>query len=103
MKRPTRWLSASEVAAMELPGLPRSAKGVLERAKREGWESRPRQGRGGGREFPDRVFPDRARLALDVLAALRAPSSGRRWSVVKRVRVVWRVVKLAWRLTGGRS
>jgi putative transposase len=44
-----RWLAASKIAG--LPGMPSTARGTLARATREGWPSRPRRGRGGGRVF----------------------------------------------------
>lgn len=37
---------------------------VLRRAKREGWESRPRVGRGGGREWIVASMPEATRLAI---------------------------------------
>ncbi len=46
------WYSARELTQPTgIPGLPKSQRGVLRRAKREGWRFRPRKGRGGGREF----------------------------------------------------
>lgn len=50
------WLSASEIAALALPGMPATVRGVLDLAAREGWDAdaklcRARQGKGGGREY----------------------------------------------------
>lgn len=50
------WLSAPEIAALALPGMPATARGVLDLAEREGWTADPalcrtRQGRGGGFEY----------------------------------------------------
>lgn len=52
------WLTANELAELRVPGLPTSKRKVNERAKREGWPSRPREGKGGQREFPVLVAAD---------------------------------------------
>jgi Mu transposase/Mu DNA binding protein/Mu DNA-binding protein/Mu transposase-like protein len=67
--------SASELAG--LPGLPTTARRVLERAKREIWPSRHRHGNGGGREYPITCLPavTQAALAEKVLSAAPAASS----------------------------
>lgn len=62
----TRWFAAVELAAMELPGVPQTERGVQKLAKREGWTSRPREGRGGGREYSHDALPPDARRELDV-------------------------------------
>jgi hypothetical protein len=46
---PKIWLSAAEIAALNIEGLPSTKMGILLRAEREGWPSRA--GRGGGREY----------------------------------------------------
>ncbi|MDY0212586.1 MAG: DNA-binding protein [Desulfuromonadaceae bacterium] len=56
------WFTASELAG--LAGLPGSVQGVIGRAKREGWDSRKRAGRGGGREYPITALPKDARIQL---------------------------------------
>jgi hypothetical protein len=43
------WYLARELAG--LPGMPKSDYGVRLRAKRQGWESRPHHGHGGGLEY----------------------------------------------------
>ena len=58
------WLSASDIANAKLPGLPVTKKGMIGLAKREGWPSRPRKGRGGGREYPLSALPTEAQIAL---------------------------------------
>mgnify|MGYP001809805689 CR=1 FL=1 len=58
------WFSSAELAG--LPGLPGSARGVQLRAKREGWKSRPRKGRGGGSEYHLDVLTVEARVALGI-------------------------------------
>lgn len=57
------WLSASELADLGLPGLPATPQNITTRAKREAWESRKRQGRGGGLEYHYTSLPERARAA----------------------------------------
>ncbi len=57
------FLSASEIAALKLPGLPASPRGVLFAAERGGWTSRPRAGRGGGIEYAVDSLPEAARVA----------------------------------------
>lgn len=47
-----------------LPGLPTSRRGVLGAAQREGWRSRERAGRGGGREYHISSLPPEARAAI---------------------------------------
>ncbi len=39
--------SCAELAAMKLPGLPTSVRGMIDRAKSQGWDSRQVKGRGG--------------------------------------------------------
>ncbi len=60
----SKWLSAAEIAAHTLPGLPTTKMGVLSKAERESWSRRPRDGRGGGWEFPVSALPKSARDAL---------------------------------------
>ncbi|MXS82240.1 DDE-type integrase/transposase/recombinase [Nitrosomonas oligotropha] len=43
--------SCAELAAMQLPGLPTDPKNVRDKANREGWLGRKREGRGGGHEY----------------------------------------------------
>ncbi len=76
------WFSAAELAALGLPGLPTTKKGVLQRASSEGWDtardethgalSRKRKGRGGGLEFHVRLLPEPARVRLLAAAAPKA-------------------------------
>ena len=46
---------------------------VLRRAKREGWQSRPRAGRGGGNEWFVASMPESTRLAIAAKVALFTP------------------------------
>src|SRR5690606_31251 len=43
--------TATELAALRLPGLPATRQGMYDRARREGWPSVARRGRGGGRAY----------------------------------------------------
>lgn len=54
-------LSAQEIAALALDGLPETKRGVQLLAERAGWSSVPRVGRGGGRCYAVADFPERAR------------------------------------------
>lgn len=63
------WFSPAELAALELPDMPATKRGVAELAARDGWDedaarSRARRGRGGGREYHAGILPMRARIAL---------------------------------------
>lgn len=57
-----RCYSAAELAG--LPGLPGTPQGVLLKARNEGWRSRPRAGRGGGKEYAFASLPPQAQAAL---------------------------------------
>ncbi|MBB4268250.1 DNA-binding protein [Roseospira visakhapatnamensis] len=59
---PDAWHTAAELAGVA--DLPDTERGVLLVAAREEWPSRPRQGRGGGREYPVSALPEKARQAL---------------------------------------
>lgn len=69
------YLSAKELADLNLKSLPSAVKNVLEKAKREGWVARKRAGRGGGVEYAVASLPAevqneiRTNLALSVVAA----------------------------------
>ena len=79
------WYSSDELAALALPGLPRTRRNVDLLAEREGWRApegehptnpagwwRRRAGRGGGVEYSSAALPQKARAAL----ALREAKSG---------------------------
>ncbi|WP_420132624.1 DDE-type integrase/transposase/recombinase [Rhodopseudomonas sp.] len=57
------YLSAAEIAALALPGLPASKRGVAFAAERAGWETRQRSGKGGGLEYAVTSLPPQARIA----------------------------------------
>lgn len=57
------FLSAAEIAAEKLPGLSSAERAVKRTAKRQGWQSRPRAGRGGGVEYALESLPAEARAA----------------------------------------
>lgn len=56
------WFTARELAG--LPLMPKSESAVIRRAKREGWKSRSRGGRGGAREYAFDALPTEAQAAL---------------------------------------
>jgi putative transposase len=59
-----QWRTAREWAALALPGVPGTERGVRFKADSEGWCSRPRAGSGGGREFHISALPPEARAEL---------------------------------------
>lgn len=63
------WWSAAELAAAELPDLPKTKRGINKLAATEGWcdqleYARKRPGRGGGWEFHRDLLPTRAQMAM---------------------------------------
>lgn len=60
----SEWFTARELALMGLPGLPTTESGIIRLAKREGWTSRKRSGKGGGAEYALTSLPDATRKAL---------------------------------------
>lgn len=68
------WFTATELAELALPGLPKARNKVNERARIEGWAyrigmegeplARPRKGKGGGVEYHLQVLPPAARSAI---------------------------------------
>lgn len=87
------WYSPAELAG--LPGMPGTRQATLAKAKREGWSSRRRAARGGGREYLLLDLPEATRTALfdqegrnaAVLAAQRAaiaPATpdGEQWATI---------------------
>ncbi|WP_173085144.1 DDE-type integrase/transposase/recombinase [Fundidesulfovibrio magnetotacticus] len=61
------------------------ASSIHRRASREGWAFRPRQGRGGGREFLPASLPADIREALVRVSASEAASAGRREALALRL------------------
>lgn len=49
------YYSAKELT--DLPGLPSSVQGIINKSQRENWPSRARSGKGGGREYPETALP----------------------------------------------
>ncbi|HJW81990.1 MAG TPA: transposase domain-containing protein [Acidiferrobacterales bacterium] len=56
------WFSAAELAG--LPGMPGTERAIQISAKKNGWQSRPRAGRGGGREYHISALPPNTQAAL---------------------------------------
>lgn len=67
---PTKiWWTIPELAAANLPDLPRARQALQRKAERDAWQSDPafarrRQGRGGGWEYHWSILPTRAKRAL---------------------------------------
>ncbi len=64
------WLTARELAAEELPEMPRSESAMIRYAERESWDQslgycRNRKGRGGGLEYNIALLPTSARLVYE--------------------------------------
>lgn len=57
------FLSAAEIAAEKLPRLSTAERAIKRMAEKQGWRSRPRQGRGGGLEYALESLPAEARAA----------------------------------------
>lgn len=56
------WFAATELVGMQ--GLPSTKAGIIKRARTELWQFRPRQGRGGGREYHISSLPAETKTAL---------------------------------------
>lgn len=56
------WFSAQDLAG--LTGLPKTPQGMNTKAKEQNWQSRPRQGKGGGKEYHISVLPESIRQYL---------------------------------------
>jgi len=71
------WLSAAEIAALELPGLPTVTRAAHRVAVNGGWPSQPRAGRGGGVEYHIDALPPVARAAYVArhVGAIEVPAS----------------------------
>lgn len=80
-----KWLSPAEIAALQLPGLPTTERGIQLKAKNERWNApefqwplrengtwRRRKGRGGGIEYSSALLPVEAQLRLAMLPAIAA-------------------------------
>ena len=55
------WLTARQIADLRLAGLPTTESAVIRRAQAEGWQSKPRPGRGGGKLYSALGLPEAAR------------------------------------------
>ncbi|HBE45712.1 MAG TPA: hypothetical protein DDW17_09820 [Deltaproteobacteria bacterium] len=56
------WYSANELK--DIPGMPKTVQGIIKKARLNKWPSRPRTGRGGGREYHISSLPGGTRIAL---------------------------------------
>lgn len=67
------WFTAATLAEADVAGLPTTDRAIRERARVEGWRSRPVKGRrGGGREFHVASLPDEARRDIEQRRAREA-------------------------------
>lgn len=58
------WFTALELSGKD--GLPATESGVIRRAKKEAWTFRPRQGKGGGKEYHISSLPEAAQKSLQM-------------------------------------
>lgn len=58
------WFTPNELEDLKLSDLPSSRMAIANKAKKEKWKSRPRQGRGGGKEYHISALPETARVEL---------------------------------------
>lgn len=68
-----QWFTPSQLAALSLPGLPKTDRAIQLRARRENWAGRKRAARGGGFEYPVSSLPPEAQAALIGKALKAAP------------------------------
>lgn len=66
--KPREWLTAKEIAAEKLPGLPVSESGIIRHAKRHNWQNYPslckdRADVGGGNQYSYLLLPTLAKIA----------------------------------------
>lgn len=60
------YYSAQELVELNLEILPKTKKAILTMAKREGWKSQDRQGKGGGFEFAVKSMPEEVQAEIVV-------------------------------------
>lgn len=83
-----RWYGAAQLVG--LPGLPGTERGIIKRASREGWASRPRRtGKGG--EYPLSALPEvtQAALLLRDAGPMIAPPRADAGSRAERASALW--------------
>ncbi len=66
------YYTAQELADLSLPGMPTSKRRINEKANRENWDFRAREGRGGGREYPLDALPQAVRIFIAQTSNLKA-------------------------------
>ena len=59
-----QWWVANNIADLCLSAMPQTKSGVIRKARTENWLSRPRSGRGGGREYHISSLPEATQTAL---------------------------------------
>lgn len=70
----TEWMTSTVLAG--LPGMPSTDRAIQLRAKREGWQYRARQARGGGREYHISSLPEQTRIHLAAQLLNNTPCVG---------------------------
>ena len=60
----SEYLSAAELAQLSSPSLPKTPKGISDKAKREYWPNRRRAQRGGGVEYQVAGLPETIQTAV---------------------------------------
>jgi transposase len=68
------WWSPSDLVGM--PGMPGTARAIRKRAAQQDWESRPRQGQGGGSEFHLSSLPPETRAHIASLTSASPAEAG---------------------------
>lgn len=64
--------TAQDLASLQLSSIPQTKAGVIIRAKKENWQSRPRQGKGGGREYAFDSLPAEVQAEIQIKLAREA-------------------------------
>jgi transposase InsO family protein len=64
-----------ELAALGLPDMPQTRRGIAALAAREGWHGRPTGRKGGGIEYPVSCLPEAARLRLEIVQSAGQPDT----------------------------
>lgn len=81
MLKNKEFYTAQELVGLQLTALPKTVKGIIARAKKQNWLSRPRQGRGGGLEYAFSGLPKEVQTeikAKELRALMPKPNSQER-------------------------
>ncbi|WP_372651492.1 DNA-binding protein [Aggregatibacter actinomycetemcomitans] len=69
--------SAKELSELGLKSLPSTHRGILDKAKRENWESCKRDGKGGGYEYAVKSMPEDVQAEIAVKTHQKSAVSAR--------------------------